>query len=574
MCYKPDITGPEEIAITDGGTIKKTTLADALGAAKTNPLVVETGQVLTYNIPTDFPDLPAAFTELARRAVSEATQININIESGHELTKGLFVRDGDFARFYITSTDPTVSLASGFQGVSDVGLGGNNRTDNLIMGYNARMPVLATVIDMDNAGDSGYYGVWNCSGLVLPGCGVLNAGFNGLEWRNGFVSAYSSVWDGATNSGIRASFGASIAAQASSANDCCSAPEEGNLAIGAIDVSRQSEVMFRLGSANRSGASAVNVRRSSRFCGEEGTFDDALHLGVSVVQASTASLFGCSIQRTKGVVGANIDTGAGLRVGSSGHASAYNAVIKDSGTAIGGTFDVRFGFYDSASGFSIGGGTVDLMGCRTTAGNTVAAVLSNINLENFNVPYGLGIAYYGTVATGPLNRIGTLSVTGATSGKAFTASAVLASSRTGTSGPASHHEFYNANGQVGSITTSGSSTAYNTTSDETLKHFLGAFSFADARAIILADPVRRFEWIASGDAAVGWGAQTSHAVSPDLASPGGWFDAEDEPVPEGTPGAVYRPWAIDQSKRTPYLWAAVAGLIEKVAALEEKLNAH
>jgi len=57
MCYKPDITGSEEIAITDGGTIKKTTLADALGAAKTNPLVVEAGQVrrLGTTQPTPLP---------------------------------------------------------------------------------------------------------------------------------------------------------------------------------------------------------------------------------------------------------------------------------------------------------------------------------------------------------------------------------------------------------------------------------------------------------------------------------------------------------------------------------------
>ncbi len=131
--------------------------------------------------------------------------------------------------------------------------------------------------------------------------------------------------------------------------------------------------------------------------------------------------------------------------------------------------------------------------------------------------------------------------------------------------------FYNPNGEVGSIKTYGSSTAYNTTSDETPKTFLGALSSVDAKAIIQADPVRRFAWISSGEPAVGWGAQTSsrHLAGSRLRRADGSMRQE-QPVPEGTPGAVYRPWGIDQGKRTPYLLAAVAGLIEKVAELEAK----
>jgi hypothetical protein len=567
MCYKPDITGSEEIAITDGGTIKKTTLADALGAAKANPLIVQPGEVLTYHIPTDFPDLPAAFDELSRLVVSDTTQIHINIESGHLLTKGLKVEGGNWARFRIISEDAVVYLDPAFVGVSDVGLRGDDLTDNLIMGYNAWMPTLGTVIDMGNAYGNGYYGVWNCRGFVLPNCGVIGAGHDNLVARTSQITAYSGKFDRANNSGIRAAHGGMVSAQSATADDCCIAPDtETN---GAIDISRQSEVWFRDGSASRSGANGVNCRRNSRFGGEGGVFDDCKNVGIALFHASTATIWSCSIQRTKGITAA-VDSGHGLLIASSARATAFGSIIKNSGADIGGVKDVQFGSTYSSS--RNGGGTADLTFVETTSGPGSSALLQDISLPNLNFPYGAGIAFVGSTSTGPLASIGTFSSTGSSSGKAFGSGGNLESSRGGTSS-LYHHSFYNTNGEVGSIKTSGTSTSYNTTSDETLKSFLGALSFEQAGAIIQADPVRRFAWICSGEQAVGWGAQTSHAISPDLASPGGWFDADEQPVPEGTPGAVYRPWSIDQSKRTPYLWAAVAGLIQKVATLEEKLNA-
>lgn len=121
-----------------------------------------------------------------------------------------------------------------------------------------------------------------------------------------------------------------------------------------------------------------------------------------------------------------------------------------------------------------------------------------------------------------------------------------------------HLSFANSNGTVGSISTNGTTTAYNTTSDETLKDFIGPYDPQKAIEIIKADPVRDFTWKGTGAYAVGWGAQTSHAVSPDLASP---------PEEEG------KPWGVDQSKRTPYLWAALAWAINKIEELDAKVTA-
>lgn len=186
--------------------------------------------------------------------------------------------------------------------------------------------------------------------------------------------------------------------------------------------------------------------------------------------------------------------------------------------------------------------------------------------------------------TGPIKFLGGNYLFGTTAAQIGGASAMLhlpvsgadnpaARSSTGVSLSRKHYVFHNDSGEVGSISTSGTSTAYTTTSDETLKEFLGEYHGEDAISVIKADPARRFAWRSSGKEAVGWGAQTSYAVSKDLAEPGGWFLGDTE-VPEGTAGASYVPWGVDQSKRTPYLWAAVGALIQRVEELEAKLAAN
>lgn len=128
--------------------------------------------------------------------------------------------------------------------------------------------------------------------------------------------------------------------------------------------------------------------------------------------------------------------------------------------------------------------------------------------------------------------------------------------------------------EVGSISSTTTATAFNTTSDETWKSFIGNYDGQQAIDIIKSDPVREFHWKQElgGGYAVGWGAQTSYAISKELAFKGGWYK-DDIEVPEGTDGAVYVPWGVDQSKRTPYLWAAVSLLVDKLAQAEARIIA-
>jgi hypothetical protein len=87
-------------------------------------------------------------------------------------------------------------------------------------------------------------------------------------------------------------------------------------------------------------------------------------------------------------------------------------------------------------------------------------------------------------------------------------------------------------------------------------------------------PAPDADWIEAygGKHDIGWGAQTSHAISPDLATPGGWWiDVDGNRVPEGTPGASYWPWMMDKTARIPYLWASVSRLIDKIEQPEAEL---
>lgn len=157
--------------------------------------------------------------------------------------------------------------------------------------------------------------------------------------------------------------------------------------------------------------------------------------------------------------------------------------------------------------------------------------------------------------------VGTFSASGATDGK--TISNINISSSRSISTLTYHLAVYNPNGLVGGVQSNGSATVFNTSSDERLKNFIGPFDPLEALAIIRADPTRKFTWLSDGSLAVGWGAQTSYAVSPDLASPG-----------VGAPGDEdYVPWGVDQGKRTPYLWAVVPWFDDRITALEARLSA-
>jgi hypothetical protein len=146
----------------------------------------------------------------------------------------------------------------------------------------------------------------------------------------------------------------------------------------------------------------------------------------------------------------------------------------------------------------------------------------------------------------------------------------------------SHHVFYNPNGNVGTITTNGTSTAYNTSSDYRLKENVTATWDATTRLKQL-NPVR-FNFIADPDTTVdGFLAHEVQDVVPEAitGTHNGMRDEEYEVTPavldddgnEVTPAVMgtrsvpdYQ--GIDQSKLVPLLVKTIQELEARITALE------
>ena len=129
------------------------------------------------------------------------------------------------------------------------------------------------------------------------------------------------------------------------------------------------------------------------------------------------------------------------------------------------------------------------------------------------------------------------------------------------SGSTAVAQFFNTNGQVGSITTSGSATAYNTSSDYRLKENVVPLIGAVARLNQLQ--VHRFNFKADPETTVdGFIAHEAQEVVPECVT--GEKDAVDD---EGNP--VYQ--GIDQSKLVPLLTAALQEAIGRIETLEAEV---
>jgi len=164
---------------------------------------------------------------------------------------------------------------------------------------------------------------------------------------------------------------------------------------------------------------------------------------------------------------------------------------------------------------------------------------------------------------------------------------------TSTTSGASVAVFQNANGFVGSIVTSGSSTIYNTSSDYRLKE--NVVDIADGIDRLKQIPVYRFNFIADPDTVVdGFLAHEVQAYVPEaitgekdeMEAIGDLTDAEGAVVKEGvtepeeiSEGQTWtqtgeRPvyQGIDQSKLVPLLTAALQEAVEKIQALEARIE--
>ena len=161
----------------------------------------------------------------------------------------------------------------------------------------------------------------------------------------------------------------------------------------------------------------------------------------------------------------------------------------------------------------------------------------------------------GNLLVGTTSQIlGSTGVAGVQVGSSF-----VSIGKTGTSS-STMMTFNNGNGQVGAISTSGSSTSYGTSSDYRLKTAVTYDWDATTRLKQLRPA--RFEWTSDGDNAVPVDGFLAHEVQ-DIV-PEAISGTHNEVDDEGNP--VYQ--GIDQSKLVPLLVKTIQELEARIAALE------
>ena len=242
----------------------------------------------------------------------------------------------------------------------------------LFYGLNASMAKLDCVVDMGNQHGSGYYGV-NSSGFVYPNKGVINAGFRGLQWRNGNCFANQSVWDGASGCGIRLHQAAQVNANEATANNCCSTTD---LNLASVYVSRASTLEFRDGECKNSGAIGLLARRS-------------------IVSAIGADASGSKVEAFRAESGSKVDAINSIAGGTSPSFQLYFSSFDSTLSAAGATIT------NPANSFKVfrisDGGQITVNSATTIDAAEVNR--ANVFLDTssprfeFNVSFGQGIVY-------------------------------------------------------------------------------------------------------------------------------------------------------------------------------------
>lgn len=132
-----------------------TSATEIATAAAVNAAVVKF--TIIYNIPTDFPTLQDAVNSLQGRDIGANVSIELNIETGHAVSTGLYVSNGDYAYIKITSDEDFINASSNFVGVGTQDSTDPDTQNCFILGENAKMPVLATKFSGNGFVTNGYW---------------------------------------------------------------------------------------------------------------------------------------------------------------------------------------------------------------------------------------------------------------------------------------------------------------------------------------------------------------------------------------------------------------------------------
>lgn len=241
----------------------------------------------TYLIPLDFPTIQEAIDTLSCSVNQNGKHIEIRIQSGHQLTHGLSLYNGDYARFMITSEDNIVELSSSFQPVffKEFPISGISENDPVCFAfYNCRTPILNCLFDIGGQNLYGWYALMGCETIVGEGAGCVN-GLRNMECRASRIYARASIWSNAKSwcGRITSSSIADI-----SASEFNQGQSEGSLTEANLLISRGSTGNGQFLKANNGGGTGVSVRRSS-FNVEDAEIINNAYRGLDRGRCSTIS---------------------------------------------------------------------------------------------------------------------------------------------------------------------------------------------------------------------------------------------------------------------------------------------
>ena len=146
----------------------KTEMNEALNK---KPDLIE--QTTVYMIPNDYPTLNHAIQDLYHKHTM-GTKIELRIKSGHRPILRVYMKDASLPNVILTSEDDLVKIGD------DLG-----DTQNLITLNNVYGFYLDCLIDMEGQGNHGIFAQGGSYVRINTGCGVINAGGDGLQVRHG-----------------------------------------------------------------------------------------------------------------------------------------------------------------------------------------------------------------------------------------------------------------------------------------------------------------------------------------------------------------------------------------------------
>lgn len=311
-------------------------------------------------IPTDYPNLQAAFDGEKARAYNNF-QIEIRIASGHVLTDGALLEDGDYTNFRVTSVSSVVNCSAGF-----------TINKPIISLSNAKGPRVSVLFNC-NSRANGFLLNKASSITIDPGAGARYSYGTGLQANGGsYACARGTDFTFAAQNG---NTGAAITAWGSIV-DCETANCDDSAYYG-VQAAHGGIVNFRQGTARRATRYGVRATDAGILDFDGGDASSCGRIGIyafnaSHINAVDATATGCggggsgggNLAATQGstinAVGATLAPGGldyAILCTTLGRVNASNAVTRRFGSANPNDMQVSTGGQINASG-TIGGTNV------------------------------------------------------------------------------------------------------------------------------------------------------------------------------------------------------------------------